>query len=268
MRQLSEPRSSILYARRFGWLWRGLAFLVLFVAAALTWLVVAQDPYVEIVPKVVAVFGSYRTGAAANISLQWTPRAKSYQNFWYVKYPRGTSSVVLPGRGPCATGASYAYDPMSRIDSRRVRTVGGYDRTYVQINVAGLGTDEVTCIEDPNAARVSFTRYELAVEFHAKAPRHNLQPVALVRILPNIERAEYLEMRGVPSNGSSADLHFGDTVAIKYSNSVDESKRDILFVVIGALIALGAAMILESLRPAIEASAERWAARQTAKTKA
>ena len=269
MRQLSEPRSGVLYARRFGWLWRGLALLVLLAAASLTLYVVFQDPNIEVIEERVALFGHYHAGDAANVIVQWTPRANSYRNIWYVKYPRGTQLLLLPGTGPCSQTSYYnfaQYQPETPLHIRVVRQQDPFD-SYVWVSVAGVESNEIACVVSPRPTRASFTRYEFEVQYHAKAPRRGLQPVPIIYMLPNIERAESLEVRGVPSYGSAAELRFGDTAAVKYANAVKESERDILFVVIGALIALGAAMILESLRPAIEASAERWAMRRAQKAK-
>ncbi len=48
------------------------------------------------------------------------------------------------------------------------------------------------------------------------------------------------------------DVGYDDLVEARWESLISESHRDIIIVIIGALVALGAAMILESIRPFIE----------------
>lgn len=52
-------------------------------------------------------------------------------------------------------------------------------------------------------------------------------------------------------------VRFGDSVRVEWKDVPSEEKRDIRLVVIGALIALGAAMTLEAIRPAVESITSR-----------
>jgi hypothetical protein len=103
---------------------------------------------------------------------------------------------------------------------------------------------------------MTFTKYTFDIYNTSDVPK-GLRSIDAIGVIPRIEYASGLSLMGAMAGGSYADLRSRDSIEIEYNNTIRESQRDILFAVIGALIAFGAAMVLESLRPSVEKYAHR-----------
>jgi hypothetical protein len=269
-------------------LWRALALVVLVLAAVLTADVVRvrdESPVVQFV----GAYGNYHGSEVATLYL--------FQKAAVITAPADTKSIVLPGRGPCwpagsdetktgsdgrENGAIFAEieegpPPPPNNWVRVVHPAGsGTDNDFVVADVSGswasqgpAGVKSVACsMEHVSPARLTFTKYAVVLDFGYETPANdpfmgfslkfgNKRAVDILRVVPTIPHADAVAMSGAVATGSYADMHYYDRLRIEYNDTVAESRRDILFVVIGALIALGAAMILESLRPIVEQYAQR-----------
>ena len=171
---------------------------------------------------------------------------------------------MLPGNGPCFDGPEVEKDSSGDLKLRQIAGLIPWE--YDPIVAVDLrasdaihsdGTFEISCVFQLHPARLTFTRYALTLLYRLQQ-RSGLTPATTIQVIPVIDHAEAMETSWAEGGNSYADLHYDDGLRIEYDNVLDESRRDILFVVIGALIALGAAMALESLRPL----AEEWADRQ------
>lgn len=63
--------------------------------------------------------------------------------------------------------------------------------------------------------------------------------------------------KGMPAQsginwGATREFAFGDRVEVRWDSLTSEMWRDIIIVIIGALVALGAAMVIEAIRPFVE----------------
>ncbi|MBV9737946.1 MAG: hypothetical protein JO177_07215, partial [Candidatus Eremiobacteraeota bacterium] len=78
---------------------------------------------------------------------------------------------------------------------------------------------------------------------------------------PHVAGSESIEFSGgyswvgfssVESPESQRGIKLGNTVEVRWREADREGERDELLVVVGALIALGAAMMVEAVRPAVD----------------
>lgn len=63
--------------------------------------------------------------------------------------------------------------------------------------------------------------------------------------------------KGMPTQsginwGATREFAFGDRVEVRWDSLTSEMWRDVIIVIIGALVALGAAMVIEAIRPFVE----------------
>jgi hypothetical protein len=166
--------------------------------------------------------------------------------------PAQTQRVILPSAGPCVDGDdSFIYPPIAARRLRYWKTDDPLQRDdKVVIDVSGSsalqqnGLKMITCRMRFRPTRLTFTKYSLLISYTGDAP-HGMRPIEAIRVIPDLQGVENLAMKGAVPSNSYAELRYGDNLEIEHDSTVDESHRDILFVVIGALIALGAAMVLE-----------------------
>ena len=298
MRQLSEGPPSRLYAHWFAVLWRSLALIAFVLAAVLTAHVVRVRDETPIM-QFVGAYGDYRGDAVATLYLShdvMTMTAPPQTKYillpgsgpcWLVQENEirtgmtGTqvASVGKDGDGIIAESEAGPSPPPKNwirpVKSAKASSYAGFILADVSGSWAsGMTVDgpkSIACsLANVPPARLTYTKYALLLAYDREdAPNDPLmffgwnwsgkRPIETLRVVPDIPHADAVAMIGAVATGAYADLHPLDRLRIEYNDTVNESRRDILFVVIGALIALGAAMMLESLRPIVEMYAERTA---------
>jgi hypothetical protein len=125
-------------------------------------------------------------------------------------------------------------------------------------NVAGTPIGgAVECDIHAPAFRETFTAKRFDVLFAHLIRNDQNQPVPTLRFSATIDHADSIQLFGGRSTSSNATELSNETLAtVRYDDVRDESTRDVVLIVIGSLIALGAAMALEAIRPFVES----WAA--------
>ncbi|HLJ19839.1 MAG TPA: hypothetical protein VKU84_06560, partial [Stellaceae bacterium] len=87
---------------------------------------------------------------------------------------------------------------------------------------------------------------------------YEASPAGLLLSLDSIQGAEGfsydngIEPRGLPAFEASRILRGGMTLNAYWQDIYAEQRRDIILVVIGALIGIGATMLIEALRPMVD----------------
>jgi hypothetical protein len=211
----------------------------------------------------VAAFGRYRGPALSTLTLNLQERQ------WILWTPAQTERVILPSAGHCVEGDDV--ETSRPIPPKRTRywksDEPAFEDDKVAIDVSGSyalqdnGLKAIACDTRMRPARMNFTKYTFDIYDNGDVPK-GMHSIETIQVIPRIPYAEGLSLMGAMAGGSYAELHYGDSIEIEYNNTLRDSQRDILFVVIGALIALGAAMVLESLRPGVENVAHRWSRRR------
>ncbi|MBV9737745.1 MAG: hypothetical protein JO177_06195 [Candidatus Eremiobacteraeota bacterium] len=110
--------------------------------------------------------------------------------------------------------------------------------------------------------RVSYARFVLPIERFGLGYEFETNGLhaADLDFSAVIADAENMQIYGGHSASPSETRLADDAGPVSYINYTDarlESQREMIFVVVGALIALGAAMALECFRPFVEFSARR-----------
>jgi hypothetical protein len=240
------------YAHRFLLLWGGLALVMFCIAAALTAALVHVS-LVESDYHPIGMYGDYRSHAVGWIYYE---RHGGNSDF-LVYYPARTTVVVLPfGRlTKCAIGDPARTLPASAIERSQHQ---GRDYYLVALSTQPRGATSdgtLRCEIDFEVRRESFTGYSLDVWFLPNAPT-GAKPAASLGFSASVEGAESMQVFGARSTSSSgADLAPDDEATIKFTMIWRAGLREIALVLIGAFVALGAAMALEAIRPYIEATA-------------
>ncbi len=256
------------FAHRFFVLWGMIAVLCFAVSALMTWFVVRT--YARAQPNFVGMYGSTRlehsTGEIEYYALS--------HPVWIATYPLGTHSVVLPGaagtlcadaRGTLVNGALGVLENVQRNSQRwlnrrliqRWRTSDAFDVN--EINVAHLQSPHVggriACFIDVRPHHESLTHSSFGIDFLRLI---GFTPVGSLRVSATIPDAEGMQVYGGSSTSAGGtDLAAGTVAYFTYANVESEGTRDILFILIGSFIALGAATTLEAIRPYVELLAGR-----------
>jgi hypothetical protein len=115
----------------------------------------------------------------------------------------------------------------------------------------------LVCDIDAPAFQETFTAKRFDVLFAHLIRTDENQPVPTLRFSATIDHADAIQVFGGRSTSSNATELPNETLGtVRYDDVRDESTRDVVLIVIGSLIAFGAAMALEAIRPFVE----RWAA--------
>jgi hypothetical protein len=243
------------YARRFLLIWGSLSILNFLLSGALTAALVSVPP-VQAPYNPVGMYGEYRDG-----SVGWVYYYDTALNVgtYLIYYPPGTKLVALPyGK---FSGCTNDRPVQLAFDARAV-TTGVYEgHKYYLIALSRLarGTataGKATCKIDFHATADSFIGY--AMDFWFLPSLANVEPVATLNYAVTIDGADNMQVFGAKSTSSSgAALEPDDETVIRYTEVRRESLRDIVLVLIGAFVALGAATALEAVRPYVELFANR-----------
>lgn len=250
-----QERAQVSYAHRFLYLWGGLSVFMFCIAAVLTSLLVRVS-LVESDYHPIGLYGDFQSRAVGWIYYEHRRR----HNVFLVYYPARTTVVALPhGK---FTGCTTGETTKTPLPAHNVTPSQYENRPFylVTLSAEPHGTSAagvLTCEIDFQARRESFTGYSMDVWFMPKPPAA-AAPIATLNFSATIEGAEYMQVFGARSTSSSgADLEPDDEAIVKFTDIRSEGLRDVALVLIGAFVALGAAMALEAIRPYIEATANR-----------
>jgi hypothetical protein len=242
------------YAHRFLVIWGALAALNFVIAAVLTAILV-HIPALESPYNPVGMYGNYRENATGWVYYYRTNSGSTY----LIYYPAHTKLVALPyGRFSTCVGDRPA---RTRIPLRAIAISHYEDRAFYLITLSSQPhgapvAGETTCTIAFAATRSSFTSFAMDIWFMPSLP--SLVPVATLNYAAEIDGAENMQVFGERStSSSSAALAPDDEIVIEYNDIRREGFRDIVLIVIGALVGLGAAMSLEAIRPYVEITAAR-----------
>jgi hypothetical protein len=251
MESSSETSS---YARRFLVIWGALAALNFVIAAVLTAILV-HIPTLESPYHPVGMYGEYRKDAVGWIYYYSTKSGSTY----LIYYPAHTKLVALPyGKFTMCVGDRPA---KTRIPPQAIAISRYEDHAFYLITLSsrlhGAPVDgEATCTIAFAATRSSFTSLAMDIWFMPSLP--SVVPAATLNYSVEIDGAENMQVFGERStSSSSAALAPDDEIVIEYNDIRREGFRDIMLIVIGALVGLGAAMSLEAIRPYVEMTAAR-----------
>lgn len=251
----AQELAKVSFAHRFLFLWGGLSVAMFCIAAVLTSALVHVS-LVESDYQPIGLYGDYRSRATGWIYYEY----RNGHSDFLVYYPARTTLVALPhGRfTACTTGETEK----TRVPARDVVQSKYEDRPFYLVTLSAQpnGTSAagvLTCEIDFQARRESFTGYSMDVWFLPKSPGASTA-IATLNFSAKVEGAEYMQVFGARSTSSSgADLEPDDEAIVKFTDIRREGIRDVALVLIGAFVALGAAMALEAIRPYIEATADR-----------
>ncbi len=251
----AEQISDENFAQRFLLIWGGLSLLMFLIAAVLTGILVR----VSILEGNYNPIGMYGNFSAATRGWIYFEHGHGTSDF-LVYYPAGTRAVALPSGklkrcwdGTSKTGAAL----VSGIASEQWEKHAFY---RIDVSRGERGTPKAgafTCQIAFAPRRESFTSFTTDVWF-LPTISHAGEPIATLNFSATLDDADNMQVFGARSTSSSgADMEPDDEAVVRYTDIRREGLRDVALVLIGAFVALGAAMALEAIRPYIEATAGR-----------
>lgn|GEM_PF-5179663 len=239
------------YAHRFLFIWGALSVLAFALSALLT-AVLAKVPSLEAPYNPVGMYGDYHGNAVGWVYYYNTSVGGGR---YLVYYPTGTKFVALPyGK---FTGCSNVKPTRSTLPASAVSTSQYQGHRYYLVRLFerknGSPYDgEATCTIGFRATRDSFIGYSMDYWF-LPTPPSGAVAATILNFSDTIDGAANMQVFGAKSTSSSgAALGPDDETVIRYTDERRESLRDIMLVVIGALVAIGASTALEAIRPYVE----------------
>lgn len=243
------------YAYRFLLIWGTLAVLCFAIAAKLT-AVLVNVPGLEPPFSPTGMYGEFH-GAAVG----WIYYYKATSGGTYlVYYPAGTKFVAMPYGKLSACSMTKPHE--TRLPSGDIATLHSQTHAFYLLTISALPhgaptAGEITCSLEFEPTRTSFTNSAMDVWF-LPALSNRTSPLSTLNFYVQIEGAENMQVFGARATSSSGvALEPDDESVITFTDVRREGLRDIMLVVIGAFIALGAAMALEAIRPYVELTAAR-----------
>ncbi len=198
-------------------------------------------------------------------------------------YTAVNGDAVSPEDAAAATGdpATFGYknqnlayyvidvstNPLVDLDRRARRTLpapyvaayGGLNLTVHSLKPATHSpkgsalAGSMECALDLRPFRETFTAKRYDVMFAHRVAYEGNAPIATVRFSATIDQGDAIQIFGGRSTSSNAtDMAVGTIATVRYNDVRDESRRDVILIVIGSLIAIAAAMALEAIRPYVE----------------
>jgi hypothetical protein len=259
------------FAHRFLLLWGIIATLCFAIAAMMTWAVVRV--YAPSSPRMIGIYGDYRLkNATGTIEYNTTERP-----VWIVTFPAGSRFVILPGaptavcedarstfgNGPLGTLEGVEQGTEPRLPQRLVhRWHGPPPFDVYQIDVGRLQSSQIggriACFISLSPNRETLTSSSLGLDYMLLTGTDVTSPAGFIRVSVTVPNAEQMQIYGgTASSAGGTNLTPGTQATFKYANAQQEGTRDILFILIGTFIALGAATTLEAIRPYVELLARR-----------
>jgi hypothetical protein len=242
------------FAHRFFVLWGSIAVLCFALSGLMTWLVVhvsAPGPV-----KYVGVYGGDRVKKA--IAIDYYAAARP---LWIVTFPPGSRDILLPyapgavcqdARATFGNGSVGTLEDIQQGFGRKLkpqlvrhlRVTNGYEDQY-DVDVSKLqdakSGGRIACLINVFPHRDSLTDSTLGVEFILMSGRGISAAASYIRITATIPDSEAMQVYGGTSiSAGGTDLRPGELALFKYANARQEGTRDILFILIGTFIALGA----------------------------
>jgi hypothetical protein len=165
---------------------------------------------------------------------------------WYDDTP-----FTDPADGATVTGRRVQIDPAKQL---RFGPVPLYGRT---VQVA-----EVTCRTAWQPQRTSFATYRMRINNLNPgpvrgAPPHTEPLLALNAAAPYLDEARLITLAGQPSvSNDERNVVPNDFVAVSWKPLDEGQFRDVMLIVIGALIGFGAAIVIEAVRAQIQIAIE------------
>jgi hypothetical protein len=184
-----------------------------------------------------------------------------YEEFWVVITGLTTPSedVVLNNVQKCWDRATTPRR-LNLISLPEQPSIAG---KFVRVDFTGVNADEIECLLDAPIFKESFTTRIIEFENQdhisglCTTPEHDCSADKFTawRLDPNqIGDTEDLTAQGGEHQGEGAVSYVapGRNVRLRWQSVSKTSERDILLVIIGSLIALGAAVLLEAGRPLVD----------------
>jgi hypothetical protein len=204
---------------------------------------------------VVGVYGAKRLTEPANV--EYVNDSKDI--FVRVYFPAGTTQIALSGAAGhhCSTSASgsSAFQEMPLVRKRILMSTYRYKGSTEIFDVSTVPGGLMECSDMHLGIAERFTTDVLRVYY--PSPEYGLRNKALfgvprMRFAANVQNAEHFQIVGSAGFGGTAQLEEGDDPTVRWDITTSESRRDVYLVVIGSLIAFGAALSLEAIRTLIE----------------
>lgn len=268
------------YARWFGALWGLCAIVVLAIAAYKT----AQltTPFVpQPLPGRVGVLGTFGPAHPPTATVRY--EESGALTSWVIQYPAGTRFVLLPASSgiQCRQESTAAQDFAVPVTdgpggSERVNVVAanantgltwqtppvyaaGYFRCHLprplEVRDSFAGSELPFYASFDPEQRVSQEQETIGDAMANSSISEEGRGLHAARLLVSaaVDRAQNMQVYGGLEQSVSATVLLpGENATFKYDDVDLLNKRDAQFVLVGALIALGAAMALEALRPFVE----------------
>jgi hypothetical protein len=204
---------------------------------------------------VVGVYGVKRLPESA--SVEYVNDSKDI--FVRVYFPAGTTEIALSGAAGhnCSTSAngSSVFQKMPLVRKRIQMSTYRYRGSTELFDVSSVPGGLMECSDMHLGIAERFTTDVLRVYY--PSPEYGLRDKTLfgvprMRFSANVQNAEHFQIVGSSGFGGSAQLNEGDDPTVRWDITTSESSRDVYLVVIGSLIAFGAALSLEAIRTLIE----------------
>jgi hypothetical protein len=253
---MSDEDRTRTFAYRFLLIWGALAALNFIVAAVLTATLVRvgglEPPYHPI-----GMYGRYTDSNAVGWIYYYRTRLGGT---YLIYFPPHTKLVALPYEKSieCTENRPSGH----RIAPPDISTSDYQGHVFYVIALSsqsnGSAADgEATCKLNLTPTRSSFTSFSLDMWFDP-AISGGVSPARTLNFSAQIDGAENMQVFGGRAT-SSASVALGpdDESLIEFNDVRREGLRDIILIVIGALVGLGAAMALEAIRPYVELAASR-----------
>jgi hypothetical protein len=259
------------FAHRFLLLWGAIAILCFAIAGVMTWVVVRV--YGPSGVQMVGIYGDRRLKSASGAIAYYAAK----RPVWIVTFPFGSRFVVLPGapNGVCEDArGTFSNGPVGMLENveqgaepllpqrlmRRWHDSPTFD--VYQVDVGRLQSSpiggRIACFISVSPSRETLTNSSLDLDYMFLTGIHIQSAAKFVTVSVNVPNAEHMEVYGGTANSAGGtNLTPGTQATFKYASAQQEGTRDILFILIGTFIALGASTTLEAIRPYVELLAGR-----------
>ena len=242
---------------------RDLVFLVVWILLAIASFALAAHYTTKIVaisrkPTPVSVIGVYGTTTMRG---EYVPEADYVSNdagqYLWITLPSSATKVLLSGtRGAkCVAEVSGTNQDWKSVPNARPQVTlntNGYHGSVDAFDVRGA--DVLKCSLHLGSAE-RFTTDALRLyypsSYHALNDA-NLFDAPKLRFVNDASSAEHIQVVGAAALGGAVQLEPGDDAIVRWDVTTQESLRDLYLVIIGTLIAFGAALTIEVFRKLIE----------------
>ena len=258
MQQLHEPEPSTGYKSAFSLIWGMMGVALLVGAILYSRYLLNYGGGDEPAIATVGAYGYFAQDAAVTV----TASTDGARTKWDVLFPVGSYVLTVPRNSTCNWVNEVSLPPPHV--EQGAFTNAGFGIVLIDASMRTREGDLV-CSAPVSPATISYAGRAIEVE-EPEITTHDMglstyskAPAAPVYFRPNFDNEESLEFFGGSSNSGKATVDTNENVELVYTDAKADGERNVGLVIIGAVIALGAAMILESLRPVVETIAHRQA---------